>query len=178
MDADAQHRSVRPGVWHEPMREEHEIAVPFLRDLDAIQTAVVLAGEPFRTRQRLERRVAELPLLLRTRHRRDARLPDLRPRSLHRAGGNDDRDHRAREKFVHALSLTNSKFQSVHDSGMEGSLGRRLTGVERGDFCKRQPRQWRRKGLEPIREYEAFPSYWGRSGAIGSGRIVAESRVL
>src|SRR5262249_47471877 len=78
---DAKHRAVLPGVRHEAVREQHEVAVPLLGNLDAIQPAVVFAEERLRARQRLERRVAELPLLLRARHGSDSRLPErLRPR--------------------------------------------------------------------------------------------------
>src|SRR5262249_4232631 len=82
MGSDAQHRSVGSGVRHEAVRGEHELAAPVASYSDHVPPAVVLPEVHRRAGQRLERSVANLPLLRGARHRRDAGLPDLRAGSL------------------------------------------------------------------------------------------------
>src|SRR6516165_5996473 len=87
------------------MRVQREFAVPVLRNLDSVDAAVVLTEERFRTRKRLELRIAKLPFLGRTRHRRDARPPNCRglaSRHQSKAGS----DHRAdKSSYAHQTSL-------------------------------------------------------------------------
>ncbi len=90
--ADAKIRSGRTSVRHEPVREEHQLAVPFRRNLDAIQPAVVLAEDRVRARQRLERGIAGLPRLIRARNRRDAGTAK-RGRRLLRQRGDGHREN-------------------------------------------------------------------------------------
>ena len=62
------------------MSVEHELAVPVVGNLDAVESAVVPAEERLRAGERFERCLAVLPFLLRARHRFDAGFPEsVRP---------------------------------------------------------------------------------------------------
>ena len=56
--ADAKRRAARPGIGHEAVREQHELAIPVVGDLDAVETAVVFPEERLGAWQRVERGVA------------------------------------------------------------------------------------------------------------------------
>ena len=64
--ADPKRRSLRAGVGHEAVRVKRELAVPVVGDLDLVEAAVVRTEEGLRARQRIELRIARLPLLRRT----------------------------------------------------------------------------------------------------------------
>jgi hypothetical protein len=104
--ADSQIRSVRAGVRHEPVREQHQLAVPFLGNLDAVEAAVVDTGQRLRAGQRLERGIAERPHLVGTRHRSHSRSAKS-ARRLRQERGEKKRDSGgARQNFQsHRISL-------------------------------------------------------------------------
>ena len=78
--ADAQAGSVLSLVGYVAVGVEHELAVPVVGNLDAVESAVVPAEEHLRACERFERCLAVLPFLLRARHRFDAGFPEsVRP---------------------------------------------------------------------------------------------------
>src|SRR5206468_3357067 len=74
--ADAKRRALRTAVGDEAVRVERKLAVPVVRDLDPVETAVIRPEECLGARQRLERRIARLPFLSGTRDRRDTGPPE------------------------------------------------------------------------------------------------------
>jgi hypothetical protein len=69
-----QHEAVGTVRWPVAVRIEHELAVPLLRNLDAIETARILARKLLRACNRRERPLRLRPWFVLARNRREHRL--------------------------------------------------------------------------------------------------------
>src|SRR5262249_31392349 len=79
--ADSKLRAARSRIGGVPVRAEHQLAVPAIGNLDAVNTAVVLTEVRLRPSERLECGISRQPSLLRACDRCDAWTSHTRGRN-------------------------------------------------------------------------------------------------
>ncbi len=118
---DTKLRASFAGVGNEAVRVQHEVPVPLLRNLDAVDAAVVLAEKRLRAWERLELRVVGHPLLDRARHRRHAR-PAERARRRRKTDGHPRQDQGSDQRAnPHSSLLSSAAAPLAYVRGFAGS---------------------------------------------------------
>src|SRR5262249_46596818 len=104
-----------------------ELAVPLVRPLDAVDAAVIAAGERARVGQRLERGIGRLPRLIGAGRRRQAGLADV-DRATSKGQGRKPKSHRESERSSAHAELHHSRGQiwKVGVSPQNGARGKLL----------------------------------------------------